>query len=456
MKLFLFPVLFLLFAGTFYSCHKDENNPTPEDPTLPTTQRINKFIAREMKDIYYWAAEVKDREVKIDKDPQDFLTAMRYKEDEWSILEEDETITKSATEGSEVGMGYKIIFYRISESQNKVVGMIRYVYSGSPAAKAGLRRGDMIVKNNGEWITTDNYRKIYSDATVKLNTGTIASSNIYVYEDVFELTATSIEINPIQLDTVLQVEGRKIGYLVYTSFVDNQSNSLSDLSQVFVKFKNAQLDEFILDLRYNTGGMETAARHLSSLLAPASAVQQEKILIREQWNETYAKKFQNTPTQTEVHFNSDLLVYNLDLRKIYILIGDWTASASEVVISGLRPYLPNIVLIGEKTIGKYVGSTKRVPSDADLKRWALWPITFAYTNADGENVKGGIAPDYTTMEYSNYLPPFGDSEDPFLAKALELITGKPDIASLTFRSFASPKMLSLNADEGKKGLLLTR
>lgn len=435
MKTLLYLILSFLMLNIFISCNKDKVNPD-DNQDLTLEERMNKFTAQVMKDLYLWADKVNDENISIQQSPNDFFEAIKYKEDNWSYLEENESTTKASSEGTETSFGYRIQFYKLGD--NIVMGMILFVYPNSPAAKSGLKRGDMIVKNNNEWLDENNYKNVITGSTAKLQTGILTQTQIIAHNEVFDLQTSPIELEPILLDTVLQIDNsnKKIGYLVYTSFIDNESNSLSDLSRAIGRLKEAQIDEFILDLRYNSGGMSTAAGWLGSLLAPESAVRQNALLINKQWNVTYQEKYKNNPTALEQHFDSKALPDNLNLQKIYIFTGTNTASASEVVISGLRPYIPNIILIGEKTAGKYAGMSKVTP-EKELQKWTLWPVTFTYTNANGENVQGGITPDYTIKEYTDYLPPFGDTDDPLLGKAIELITGHTVTTTVKSKSASS-------------------
>ena len=427
------PLRLLALLGLFSllsACTKDDIRPE-DDSNLPLNERMNKFIESQMKDIYFWAEKVKNTKVSRNQEPEEFLKAIRYSEDLWSSLEENDTETRSSLDGRVKTFGYQIQFYQINDSL--VGGMIQYVYKGSPAEKAGLMRGDMILANNGELLNLNNYTRILTDEQVVLKTCLLYQDTLFISKQEYALSQEVLEQDPVLLDTVLSVGNKKIGYLVYCQFFDDHSTSLPRLSQAIGRMKTATIDEFILDLRYNPGGAETAARHLGSLLAPANNVRNEDILIRKQWNPTYQRKYFSEQSLTR--FDSEVLADNLDLRRIYILTGGNTASASEVVISGLRPYLSEMILIGSETYGKYVGMSQIIPP-SDLQKWTFWPVTFAYTNANGESVKGGIAATYTIQEYSNFLPPFGDLRDPLLGKALELIGGnQPVIAS---RSLPAP------------------
>ncbi|MDE6451668.1 MAG: hypothetical protein K2L23_05165 [Odoribacter sp.] len=432
-------IRFLLLLASFpilSACHKD-NIDADNDSTLSLNERMNQFIDTQMKDIYLWAKEIKNVKADLNKEPEEYLKTLRYSEDLWSNIEENDPDTRTSINGKEKTFGYNIQFYKITDSL--VGGMIQYVYKGSPAAKAGLKRGDMIFANNGKPLTPDNYTHILTDEQAVLKTGLISHNTLYIFKEEYALSKAILQQDPILLDTVIQIGNKKIGYLVYSQFYDDQSTSLPRLSQAISQIKAASIDEFILDLRYNTGGAETAARHLGSLLAPAKHVRNQDILIQKQWNDTYQQKQHSQ--QLVCRFDPAVLPDNLDLQKIYILTGEHTASASEVIISGLHPYT-EIILIGSQTHGKYVGMSQIIPPH-DLQKWILWPVTFAYTNANGDSVKGGIPPTYSIEEYMNYLPPFGDPEDPLLAKALELINGfPPAITCLTQNIRTSPGTVS--------------
>ena len=402
------------------SCQKEEDS-----SSLSVEQRANQFIEKSMKSIYLWADQIKNVKADLNKSPQEFLKSIRYNEDIWSYLEEDATISRSIVDGKEKTFGYKIQFYKLSD--DVVVGMILYVYKNSPADKVGLKRGDLIVTNNGELLTEGSYGAIMNDETVTLRIGKITNNAILVVDRDYQLTKATIDLNPILLDTVLHVDQKKVGYLVYTQFYDNHSTHLQQLSQCIRKMKSEEIDEFILDLRYNIGGAENAAKRLCSLLAPAEHVRNEDILIKKQWNPTYQKTLNSSRLITK--FDATVLADNLDLQSIYVLTGKQTASASELLISGLRPYMQQVVTIGTKTHGKYVGMQQIIPTDEDLKRWSLWPVTFSFTNAQDESVKGGIAPTYTVNEYNDFLPPFGSYSDPLLKKAIALISGKQAVSS---------------------------
>ena len=299
--------IFLLSA-----CQKDDYYADPDtDSPLSLNQQMNLFIEEQMKSIYLWAEEIKEKNPNFEQEPEKFLSSLRYQEDKWSYLEVDNTATRSLTDGKEKTFGYKIQFYKISDKN--VCGVILYVYKNSAADKAGLKRGDIILSNNGNLLTEENYSHILTDETCVLQKGYIQNDTLFLSETEYSISQSTIEKEPILLDTIININHKKIGYFVYLNFYDNQSTHLPKLSQSIGKMKDAAIDEFILDLRYNSGGTETAARHFCSLLAPAEHVRNKEILIRKQWNPTYQKKISSN--QSITRFNPDVLAQNLNLKK---------------------------------------------------------------------------------------------------------------------------------------------
>ena len=124
-------------------------------------------------------------------------------------------------------------------------------------------------------------------------------------------------------------------------------------------------------------------------------------------------------------------ISSLNLNKLYVLTSSSTASASEVVISGLQAYI-DVVAIGTDTFGKYTGSLTIYDSDNFRKdgdnlnpdhKWAMQPIIMKYTNSLGQDVKGGIPSTIQLVDYVSEYGVLGDVDEPLLAKAIETITG---------------------------------
>lgn len=417
-------VVYLLLLLLACSCYKEELVSLATDKSLPPVPRMNKFTEDKMKSVYLWAAEVQDRYPSRDLNPSVFFNQMVYeaedKAGQWSHIDNNNSGPTAGVDGYENGFGYWLQGYSYS---GYYFYQICYVYPNSPAARAGLKRGDVILENNRMPVFGVN--ELENSEGLSLTVGHVNSEgDIVPHKEVYCLTAEYIKTSPIIKDTVLYVGGKVVGYLHYCEFANDNKKSLQDLSSVFSRFKEAKVEEFILDLRYNPGGYVSSARHVCSYLAPRSSVEKSALLITKYWNEKMQRKLKDEPSFLEEHFDNsrDILDNNLNLKRLFTITGRYTASASELTISGLRSYMP-VIITGERTHGKYVGSVTYVPDDDELKSWALHPIVFSYLNADGESVKEGMEPNFLIKESPLDMKPLGDPEEPLLKRVLGLISG---------------------------------
>jgi C-terminal processing protease CtpA/Prc len=231
----------------------------------------------------------------------------------------------------------------------------------------------------------------------------------------------TMEINPFHIDTLYQVEGKRIAYLMYNEFATGPQNEGTEdtynkqMKTIFARFKAQQPDALILDLRYNNGGYLQCAQALGSLIAPASSL--GKNFVNLQFN---AKANPQSQTYPLLESYADA---NLDLSKVYILTTSHTASASEALVNGLIPYMgkENVVLIGERTEGKNV-AMKAFRNDTH--GITLWPVVAYVSNA--ENVgdySDGFEPTHELIE-RNIIEwyPLGDTREYLLKNAINLIT----------------------------------
>lgn len=422
-------ICILLLLTLLYSCREYGLEPIATNKSLLPVPRLNKYSEEIMKSVYLWADDIRDRYPDPELDPKIFFSKLIYEKEDnlsWSHIDDRYTAPNASTEGFENGFGYRLSFYY---GLNTSFALINFVYPGSPADRAGLKRGDLVLRVNN--MTVIGLWELHYNNTVRLEVGTLnTDGSITPRAGSVSLTAERFETNPIIKATVIRQYGKTIGYLHYAEYVNNERNSLNDLSSVFAGFRQEGVNEFILDLRYNPGGYLSSANYLCSHLAPWSAVSNSSLLISKHWNKETTRKLSGNSKYFEERFNNNTLENNLNLKRIYILTGENTASASELTISGLSSYMP-VITIGEKTNGKYVGSVTYVPDDKELSNWAVHPIVFSYLNARNESVKGGISPTYPMSETPEKMKALGDPAEPMLKAALDLIAGKPFIAQTT-------------------------
>lgn len=409
------------------SCTTEDEVPDLSD------EGTNGWIYKIMADYYLWNEDMPGKgNLNFSQSPDKFFDSLLSDQDgvkygdgwlTFSRIEKKEEETKSVSESD--SYGFEFASYK---NCNLYYAWVLYVLPGSPAAEAGLERGDWIIAVGSETPNVTNLSAFYSGGeTTFLLADAVRKGNevtFYKRKTISVAASRAVEDTPFLKDSVYTVGGKKVGYLVYNSFSsgpDDESTIYDDrMKQVFAGFKVENVDEFILDLRYNQGGLVTCAQLMTSLLAPADALGKTFCIMEH--NEKQSKSDETLLLRK----NSEIGNANLDLKRIYVLTGSVTASASEAVINCLIPYLTrsNITIIGEKTIGKRVGSNTF--GTKEKYGWLLHPITLRIYNADHEaDYANGFEPDVKIEELviGNDLLPFGDTNERLLSEALSRISG---------------------------------
>ena len=433
----LIPLLLILL---FSSCKDEDINPSSG------TLEINNFIWENMNDMYLWDDFIPQNiDITNEFDPKQYFEKLLFKPtDRWSFITDDHQALINSFKGIEKTFGHNFKLFLLPGS-NDVVGVVKYVVPNSPADKANIGRGDVFYKVNGTTITTSNYRDLlFGIDSYNLSFGEFnVDGQIILVEDK-SLTAIVITENPILIHKTIDFEGDKIGYLSYNQFIVDFNDSLVS---VFQEFKNDGIINLVLDLRYNPGGSISTAKLLSSMIAPASVVQNNEVFSRLIWNEKVTEFIINDEGEESDNLISKFItpVVNLNLDKIYILISSNSASASELVINSLNPYM-DVILVGEdNTTGKYVGSITISDEEANHD-WAMQPIVLKTANANGvTDYINGFAPHYLVED--DFDAELGTLGEDMLAKSIELITGKTVTEPARIASSAFPKNMYSIIDE---------
>ncbi len=410
-RLFFFSIL----VGFLSSCEDSRGvSPTPSPYSYV---RINTFTKDKMTDQYFWAEEVKDKDIDPDSNPAEYFAIMKYPEDRWSRIMNTKGLGEIAdASGYDAGFGYNLTFW---EKDGYIFADVNFVYPNSPAEKAGLKRGDLITHMNGERMTTENYTNLYYATQLSIGLSNDEVSEPY---ETKELTAQTYIIDPVLDYGLIPLENQKIGYMVYTDFVYRGASSLLQLNEVFQTLKSENIEEFILDLRYNQGGYIYAVKQLCSLLAPENVVENEELLIHKIWNRAYQEIYANDPSRLEERFDNTVPVDSrLNLKRLWVITSKVTASAAEMLISALSPYM-EVNIVGDTTMGKNMGGIIYTPDDKDLQDWNIMLISTEYRNSRGESVKDGITPMFFIQEQFHHQHQLGDKEEPLLAATLQFIT----------------------------------
>ena len=330
---------------------------------------------------------------------------------------------------------------------------IYYVNPGSAAGLAGLNRGDRIVQLNGTTLSAGNSTRNLELAQQQQHMELRVINTMNETRTV-QLTKTAYDGNPIYKSLILDIEGRKIGYLACSRFL-NQVRMQTVLDPIFAAFAQAGIRELILDLRYNVGGYVSGAQHLLNLIAPPSL--NGKVMFAEHFNtkmqQGKATLLKKQPyldiNGNQVFINNRPATYfDIDysikanteyfeksgslnnLQTVAVITTGNTASASELVINTLKPYL-NVRLIGTRTYGKPVGFF-----GISVDKYTLYLSSFHIRNANNEaDYFDGFSPDVVAGD--DILHDFGNIQEESLAKALADMTGQGTAASRMQRTEAA-------------------
>ncbi len=410
--LYQLPLLLILLV--VYSCKNESDD--------KETSATNKWIETNMRHWYYWYDKMPSgNKLNFSSTPEDFFKSLLVSADgkngyHYSSIKKKSAVTRSSS--NEPTFGFE--FQNWVNTANSYAVNVLYVLPNSPAQKAGLKRGEWIMKINDAYVNTTNIYDLIGSKSIKLHVANSWTSDPSKMRSI-EMTPGVVEDNPIFYTNIYQGQStgmKKIGYMVYNHFTggpsgDSDTTYDNQMKAEFAKFKAAGIDEFIIDLRYNGGGLITCAQVMAQALAPASAI--GKMFCNTVYNDVVKK-------ETPYYLNSN--EENLDLPRLFVLTSTRTASASEAVINGLRPYY-DVILLGEQTEGKNVGS---VTLTEDKYDYELHPIVCKVFNAKGEsNYSNGFTPNWTlegTDRLINGHTEMGDEEnDVLLRTAIEMCAG---------------------------------
>ncbi len=446
-----------LFLGVFMSimtigCFDDH-----DDIILPATNtEIGDFVWKAMNLFYLYQPQVSDLaddRFEYQSDLNNFIADFDSPELLFeSLIYERQTIDKfswivndyNALEASLAGVSKKNgmafgFFADPDTNSNHAYGYVRYVLPNTDASTKGIVRGMVFSHVNGMPITynlADNTLapSISSALSQDNYTITLADYNGVVVTPLsttVELTKATIAENPIFHSSILEVSGIKIGYLVYNRFTADYDDQLN---AVFANFKNSGVTELVVDVRYNPGGSVHSAITLSSLITGQFSGQ---VFSTEQWNPKWQSYFEsNAPSQLINPFitqtTSGQALHGLQLLKVYVITTGRSASASELLINGLNPYI-DVVQIGTATAGKFQASITLYDSPNYNKTganpghtYALQPLVLKSLNSIGfTDYSTGFTPSpmyVLTEDYSN-MGVLGSTDEPLLALAIVNITG---------------------------------
>ena len=483
---------FFLFAFlavfTFQSCQDQD------DVVAPTTNiDIQNFIWKGLNLYYLWQADVPNlSDTRFANQnalntflngypkPETLFESLLYKPaslfpgpgeavDRFSWIVDDYLELEGALQGTtnnngvEFGLSYK------SSGSSEIIGWVRYIIPNSNASTKDIKRGDVFYGVNGTQLTANNYQALLfgSNNDYTLNMADINGGAFTANGKSVALTKTVLDENPILVNKVIVSGSRKIGYLMYNGFYANYDTQLNN---AFGTLKSQGITDLVLDLRYNGGGSVQTSARLASMITGAYTGQ---VFAKQQWNAKIESYFAANNPESLKNFFTDKIettpINSVGMTKIYILTSKGTASASELVINGLKPFI-TVVQIGDITTGKNVGSVTLYDSPTFGKenrnpnhRYAMQPLVLKIVNSVGfGDYQSGLVPNFSLKETISSLNVLGSTTEPLLQLAIAKITGtgriKQSLPGLEFEYFKDSKSINgiqnqMYLDKAPEGLL---
>jgi carboxyl-terminal processing protease len=404
MKLRLLLVI-LCGIAIFNSCKKNDsvggNNGTDDENILKdSTLKLT-------RDIYLWNTQIpSDFNARSYDGPSEIMEAIRQYSNEpgfsdpvdhysFAMLQNE---WDNLSNGIISDFGLNAFFFTDTDLR------VRLVEDASPAGRAGIKRGWKFLKVAGNTnINTNNVDflvdNIYNSSSTVFTFQKPDSSTVEI-----TLESETYQENPVILDSIYTEGARKAGYIVFNSFLGDTAKVLNELTNVFNRFVASNVTDVIVDLRYNGGGYVSVSEALANfLIKPSSS---GSIMMTQQYNGNYSDL-------------NDVTMFNkrgsLNISNIFFVVTDNTASASELLINNLKPYM-NVKIVGpEATYGKPVGFFPIPVGD-----WYIFPVAFRSTNGQNQgNYFDGIAVD---QQVSDGLDKdWGDRQETALASVLAYI-----------------------------------
>ncbi|MDG1697910.1 MAG: S41 family peptidase [Polaribacter sp.] len=435
----------------FFSCSKDDN-------LIPRDIEIQDFVWKGMNAYYLWQGskpDLADAQFSSQSELNDYLNGYSSPEevfgsllfqpgviDRFSWIVDDYIALENSFQGINLTTGMDFRLNRYKNNSSNVYGYIRYIIPNSSAAEKSLERGMIFNTINGTQLTDSNYQSLLFNSESNLNVGFADFNNGNPTSNGKTIIVSKQQVaeNPIANSKVFTEGTHKIGYVLYNQF---SSSYDTKLNSVFKLFNTQNINELIVDLRYNSGGSVRTATYLGSMITGQFTGQ---LYSKEVWNNKVQgassnERFFNyfTDEIKKEDQNENIVVQepinSLHLPKVYFIISGSTASASELVINSLRPYI-DVKIIGTTTEGKQVGSVTLYDSDNLTKNgtnlnpnhtYAIQPIVLEISNKNNQNEPNGFIPGVTLPgieieETPENLGVLGERSDPVLDRTIQYIT----------------------------------
>ena len=416
----------LAISALVSSCGEDRSG---EYYALITTQT---WMYETMQQEYLYYQDIPDKNsLNFFKKPSEFLSSMVSSKDKKSgatFSHIDSVFVTTRSTSTTPTFGFEGTMVR---AENGSYGIrVLYTQENSPAEEAGLKRGDLIIAANNKKINSSDLFYITSPQEAYLFTmGKLNERGFDTLQTVQMPSPRIVECNNLYKSDIIEIAGKRVAYIMYNEFGNNDAENLK---QLFKDIAGQSVDDIILDLRYNPGGYVNIAQLVSTNLAPQNAIGNVFLKM------THNDKINRTDI---LNFEQSLLANGapVNYKNLYVITSNNTASASEIVINCLRPYMAGrLIQVGTATFGKNVAQ-QLYTDEEKAPMLEFWMTNSLLSNAEdfSDYYTSGLKPDYEIAEnFNGELGELGTAQDSLMIPIIKHIetgsfptTETPDAAS---------------------------
>jgi carboxyl-terminal processing protease len=374
--------------------------PSPSSSAACTTSGQVTFVRDVLQSYYYWYKELPSPDVASFASPEAYLDAVRFRTLDSTYSYINSKAASDAFFSDSQFIGFGLAYKQTGDLELRLT----QTFPGGPAAEAGMDRGHYLLSIGGkpvaDLIRTGEIGTIFGPEQVGYSTS-VSWRAPGGSERSATLTKRLVTIPTVSQTAVIPQGSARVGYVHFRNFVQP---SVDALSTAFQQLKDQGATDLVLDLRYNGGGLVSVAQHLAGLIAGSPLVGQ--VFVQFTHND------KQTSRNTAYLFESK--PQTLAVSRLVVIATRGSASASEAIINGLRPYM-DVKVVGDTTYGKPVGQY-----GFDFCDKVLYPVAFLVTNSRGQaDYYTGIPADCAAADDVDHA--LADSREASLAEALAVL-----------------------------------
>lgn len=401
----------LAISALVSSCGEDRSG---EYYALITTQT---WMYETMQQEYLYYQDIPEKKsLNFFNKPSDFLNSMVSSKDKKSgstFSHIDSVFVTTRSTSTTPTFGFEGTMVR---AENGSYGIrVLYTQENSPAEEVGLKRGDLIIAANNKKINSSDLFYITSPKEAYLFTmGKLNERGFDTLQTVQMPSPRIVENKNIYKSDIMEIAGKRVAYIMYNEFGNNDTENLK---QLFKDIAGQSVDDIILDLRYNPGGYVNIAQLVSTNLAPQEAM--GNVFLKMTHNDKI--------NQTDIlNFEQSLLANGspVNYKNLYVITSSNTASASEIVINCLRPYMAGkLIQVGTATFGKNVAQ-QLYTDEEKAPMLEFWMTNSLLSNAEdfSDYYTSGLKPDYEKAEnFKGELGELGTAQDSLMIPIIKHI-----------------------------------